>query len=98
MEKIKDFDLVKELLETKQYTTLRQKIAEMNGADIATVMEELDQGDMLKILRILPKNLAADVFSYMEVESQQFIITSLSEKDAACIINNLMADDAADLL
>ena len=47
MEKIKDFDLVKELLETKQYTTLRQKIAEMNGADIATVMEELDQGDML---------------------------------------------------
>ena len=98
MEIIKDFDLVKELLETKQYTTLRQKIAEMNGADIATVMEELDQGDMLKILRILPKNLAADVFSYMEVESQQFIITSLSEKDAAGIINNLMADDAADLL
>ncbi len=98
MEKIKDFDLVKELLETKQYTTLHQKIAEMNGADIATVMEELDQGDMLKILRILPKNLAADVFSYMEVESQQFIITSLSEKDAAGIINNLMADDAADLL
>lgn len=98
MEKIKDFDLVKELLETKQYTTLRQKIAEMNGADIATVMEELDQGDMLKILRILPKNLAADVFSYMEVESQQFIITSLSEKDAAGIINNLMADDATDLL
>ena len=98
MEKIKDFDLVKELLETKQYTTLRQKIAEMNGADIATVMEELDQGDMLKILRILPKNLAADVFSYMEVESEQFIITSLSEKDAAGIINNLMADDAADLL
>ena len=98
MEKIKDFDLVKELLETKQYTTLRQKIAEMNGADIATVMEELDQGDMLKILRILPKNLAADVFSYMEVESQQFIITSLSEKDAAGIINNLMADYAGDLL
>ena len=89
---------MKELLETKQYTTLRQKIAEMNGADIAAVMEELDQGDMLKILRILPKNLAADVFSYMEVESQQFIITSLSEKDAAGIINNLMADDAADLL
>ena len=98
MEKIKDFDVVKELLETKQYTGLRQKIAEMNGADIAAIMEELDQGDTLKILRILPKNLAADVFSYMEVDSQQVIITSLSEKDAAGIINNLMADDAADLL
>lgn len=98
MEKIKDFDIVRELLETKQYTRLRQKMAEMNAADIAAIMEEFDEEDMLRIFRILPKNLAADVFSYMEVDSQQFIITSLSEKDAAGIINNLMADDAADLL
>ena len=93
MEEIKDFDVVKELLETKQYTGLRQKMAEMNTADIAVIMEEL-----LKIFRILPKSLAADVFSYLEVDKQQFIITSLSEKDAAGIINNLMADDATDLL
>lgn len=98
MEEIKDFDVVKELLETKQYTRLRQKMAEMNTADIAVIMEELDEEELLKIFRILPKNLAADVFSYLEVDSQQFIITSLSEKDAAGIINNLMADDATDLL
>ena len=42
--------------------------------------------------------MAADVFSYLGVDNQQFIITSLSEKDAAGIINNLMADDATDLL
>lgn len=89
---------LKELLETKQYTGLRQKLMEMNEADIAAVMEEMEEGEMLKIFRILPKDLAADVFSYMEVENQQFIITSLSERDAASIINNLMADDATDLL
>ncbi len=98
MEEIKDFDVVKELLETKQYTRLRQKMAEMNTADIAVIMEELDEEELLKIFRILPKNMAADVFSYLEVDSQQFIITSLSEKDAAGIINNLMADDATYLL
>ncbi|MBD5548208.1 MAG: magnesium transporter [Lachnospiraceae bacterium] len=98
MEEIKGFDVVKELLETKQYTRLRQKMAEMNIADIAVIMEELDEEELLKIFRILPKNMAADVFSYLEVDSQQFIITSLSEKDAAGIINNLMADDATDLL
>ena len=98
MEEIKDFDVVKELLQTKQYTRLRQKMAEMNTADIAVIMEELDEEELLKIFRILPKNMAADVFSYLEVDSQQFIITSLSEKDAAGIINNLMADDATDLL
>ena len=98
MEEIKDIETVKELLETKQYTRLRQKLSEENAADIAVIMEELGEEDLQKIFRILPKNLAADVFAHLEVDSQQFLITSMSEKDAAGIINNLMADDAADLL
>ncbi len=91
-------DEIKELLSQRQYTTLRQKLAELNEADVAVLLEELEEEELLKIFRILPKDLAADVFSYMEVESQQLIISSLSEKDAAGIINNLMADDATDLL
>ena len=98
MEEIKDLDVIRELLETKQYTTLRQKVADMNTADVAAVMEEMEEEELLKIFRILPKNMAADVFSYLEVDNQQMIITSLSDKEAANIINNLMADDATDLL
>lgn len=89
---------IRKLLETKQYTTLRQQMAEMNDADVAVIMEELDETEMLKVFRILPKDLAADVFSYLEVENQQWIITSLSDREAANIIDNLMADDAVDLL
>lgn len=91
-------DEILELLKTKQYTNLRQHLAEMNHADIAVIMEELPEEERLKVFRILPKDMAADVFSYLEVESQQFIITSLSDKEAANIIDNLMADDATDLL
>lgn len=91
-------DEIKELLATRQYTTLRQKLAEMNEADVAVLLEQLEEDEMLKVFRILPKDLAADVFSYLEVENQQMIITSLSERDAASIIDNLMADDATDLL
>lgn len=87
-----------ELVETKQYTRLRQELSELNDADIATFLEALENEDMLKIFRILPKALAADVFSYLPIEDQQVIITSLSDKEAANIINNLMADDATDLL
>lgn len=91
-------DEIKELLATRQYTTLRQKLAEMNEADVAVLLERSEEDEMLKVFRILPKDLAADVFSYLEVENQQMIITSLSERDAASIIDNLMADDATDLL
>jgi magnesium transporter len=88
---------IKELLETKQYTGLRQKLSELNIVDIAQVMEELPEEDILKVFRILSKDTAAEVFSYLGVDHQQLIITSLSERDAANIINNMMADDATDL-
>ncbi len=85
------------LLETKQYTGLRQKITEYNDADIAAILEELSEQDMLKVFRILPKTTAADVFAYLDVDNQQKIIRSMSDAEAAGIINGMMADDAADL-
>lgn len=98
MDEIIEFSLVRDLLESKQYTTLRQTLADMNEADIAAVFEDLEASEQLKLFRILPKDMAADVFSYLDVENQQYIISSLSDKDAAGIIDNLMADDATDLI
>lgn len=98
MEQKKEVMELTELLETKQYTKLRQYLAELNDADIASVMEELEEEAMLKVFRILPKDLAADVFSYLDLDNQHMIITSLTDREAANIINNLMADDATDML
>ena len=101
MDEKEELDLlteIKDLLESKQYTRLRQKAAELNEADVAAIMEELEDEVQFKMFRILPKSMAADVFSHLETDTQQYIITSLSERDAGNIIDNLMADDAADLL
>lgn len=89
---------IRELLALKKYTSLRQKLSELNDADIAAVLGDLEEEERLKVFRILPKDVAADVFSYLDVEDQQLIITSLSDREAANIIDNLMADDATDLL
>lgn len=93
-----ELEEIRKLLDTKQYTRLRQKLSEMIEADVAAILEELEETEQLKVFRILPKDMAADVFSYMDVDIQHFIITSLSERDAGNIIDNLMSDDAADLL
>lgn len=98
MEELTKVEEIQELLDTKQYTKLRQFLSELNVADIAALMEELGEQDLFKCFRILPKDLAADVFSYFDVDNQHLIITSLSDREAANIIDNLMADDAADLL
>ena len=86
------------LLKTKQYSELRARMKEMNAADIADIMDDLENEDSLKMFRILPKDIAADVFADLELDDQQYIITSLSDKEASSIIDNLYADDATDLL
>ncbi|MBQ7563808.1 MAG: magnesium transporter [Lachnospiraceae bacterium] len=91
-------DEIHELIKNREYSRLRQELAEMNEADIAAVFEELENEEQLKLFRILPKTMAADVFAYLDIETQQTIITSLTDREAANIINNLMADDATDLM
>ena len=97
-EELRDEQLLEQLLEAKQYTKLRQAAAEMQAADIAAIMGNQEDEDSLKIFRILPKSMAADVFANLELDDQQYIIQSLSDKEASNIIDNLMADDATDLL
>lgn len=91
-------EVLKDLLSSRQYTKLRQTISEMNTADIADAMGEMAEEDSLKMFRILPKDMAADVFADLEADVQQYIIRSMSDREASNIIENLMADDATDIL
>lgn len=47
MEEIRDLEIIRELLETRQYTNLRQKVAEMNTADVAAILEEMEEEELL---------------------------------------------------
>ena len=91
-------EVLKDYLNKKQYVKMREWMAELNVADIAAMIEELEEEQKLKVFRILPKDMAADIFSYLPIEIEHYIITSLSDKEAGTIIDNLMSDDAADLL
>ncbi len=97
-EKTTTIDTLITLLAEKKYSVLRETLSSMNVADIAAIMDEMENEDSLKMFRILPKSMAADVFANLELDDQQYIIQSLSDKEASSIIDNLMADDATDLL
>ncbi len=89
---------IRDLLEARRYRELRAYLAEMNEVDIASIMDDMEDEDSLRLFRILPKNMAADVFSFLELDDQQYIINSLSDAEASNIIDNMMSDDAVDLL
>ena len=95
-----DLEVLREYIEHKQYAKIRSEIVDENEADIAAVLEELElpTAELIKVFRMLPKSIAADVFSFLSLENEQQIITSLTDREAANIIDNLYADDAADLM
>lgn len=94
----KNEELLTGLLKQKKYGAFREAASQMHAADIAAVMDSMEDEESLEMFRILPKDIAADVFAQLEIEDQHYIIQSLSEKEAGTVIDNLMADDAADLL
>ena len=77
MEEKNTNDELFELLKNKEYAKLRETLSEHNDADIAAWIEELDEENMLKLFRILTKDQAADVFSYLDVDLQQKIISAM---------------------
>ena len=90
-------EILRSYIEQKNFKEFRKMAAEMNEADVASVMEELDEAELLKYFRVLPKNIAADVFAYLPIDLQQSMILMLTEGEATNIIENMYVDDAADL-
>ncbi len=93
-----DWNLLTELLETRQFRRLRETMADMNEVDIAEFIEKQEQEKKVLVYRMLPKELAADVFSFLEVEDQTHIINSITDYELKKIIEDLYVDDAVDML
>lgn len=87
-----------ELIIENKLTDARRELEDMNIVDIAQLFEEIDQHQMVKFFRILPKDIAADVFSYMPTEHQAYIIQSITDFEIRHIIDDLFFDDTVDLI
>lgn len=92
-----EIENLKELLENNNLKELKNTLIEMNEYDIAEFLEELDEGEMIKVFRLLPKTIATNTFVNLEDETQKHLINLLSKKEATQIIEDMFTDDAADL-
>ncbi len=90
---------VLELLEEKKYAQARNVIEEMNAVDVAAIFAQLEEREtIVKLFRILPKELAAEAFAYMEPDIQQNVIEAISDKELSYILDEMYMDDYMDLL
>ncbi len=87
-----------QLLEQKQFRAFKEKIAELNDADVAEYMEELPLEQQVVVFRMLDKDSAADVFSFLGVDTQEDLINRMTDTEVKSIIDELYVDDAVDML
>ena len=86
------------LLEKGRHGELRGAMMMLNEVDIAQYMETLDKDKLLLVFRILPKDISADVFSYMSAEQKQTLIESIGDNEIRALIDDMFLDDAVDFL
>ena len=77
---------------------LRGALSMLNEVDIAEYMEELDNEKMLMVFRLLPKDIAADVFAYMDADQRQRVIEAMDDNEAVRLVDDMFIDDAVDFL
>lgn len=92
------YELLTELLHRRKWQELKSILNDMNEQDIAELFMELDEHDLTLIYRLLPKELAADVFVNMEPEYQEMLIRAFSDTELKEVLNELYVDDAVDLI
>ena len=93
-----DMEELLELAEQKQFRKLKDLLVEENEVDIAAFLAELDEEREVAVFRMLPKDLATDVFACLDVEEQKVIINGITDKELGTIIDDLFVDDAVDML
>jgi magnesium transporter len=90
---------VKALIRERKIIQLRGYLTEMYEADIAELMDDLnDKVLALLLFRMLPKLKAVEVFSYLSVDNQREIINAISEDELPYIIDNIFFDDVIDMI
>ena len=94
------------LAESHDLAGIRKIIVELPPADAASAIELFDPWLQLAVFRSLPKDEAAEIFTYVDSDLRIHLVESISRPDANEklkdnfyeLFNNLPMDDAVDLL
>ena len=77
---------------------IRDSLSGMNIIDIGDIFDNLSREQTIQIFRMLPKDIAANVFAHIIPEKQQIIVEALTGAEAGTIIDGLFMDDAVDFI
>ena len=91
-------DTIQSLLDTKNIRELRTLTEDMNDADIADALEQLEPEQRVILFRALSRDMAAEVFAHLNPDTKEALVSQLTAPELGRIVDELFLDDAADLV
>lgn len=98
------FDTVLRDIKSKNFKAIRELFIDMNEADVAALLQrfydeqKVEKHELLLLFRLLNKDIAADVFSYMDSDMQMMLINSFTDKELQEVMDDLYMDDTVDMI
>lgn len=87
-----------EYLQDKQFVKVKTLLADLNATDIGELLASVETEQLPKVFRLLPKEIAGDVFVEMDSDMQQLLIESLSDKELKAVVDDMFADETASII
>jgi len=82
----------------RDFARLRDMTRNRPASDLAELLTELGVEDQVVVFRVLPRKLAAEVFEYLSLESQEALVKGMAKEDVAALLNDMAPDDRTKFL
>ena len=72
-------EVFERLLNEKQYKAIKSIFDTLNPVDTAALLPEFDEKEMVILFRLIPKENAALVFTYLDAEEEQVLVDAITD-------------------
>jgi len=86
------------LIENRNDDAILQQLEDVHYADIAELIEDLENEEGLYLIKLLDSEKTAEVIAELDEDDREKILSELSSKEIAEEIDELDSDDAADII
>ena len=90
---------IQEMLDNRQFKELKEELENnMYPVDLADILEDVNEKQLVLIFRLLVKEEAAETFTYMNSDLRAVLINALTDSELEEVMEEMYLDDTVDVL
>jgi len=86
------------VIQARDFVALHEMLKHWSPGTAASLIEPLPVDQQVVAFRLLPRELAAEVFEYISLEAQQQLLKAMATGEVATVLNDMAPDDRTALL